>query len=278
MSELYFAASSLNPMTRLTKKCLGASAVTHGFLLLLVILGAAFIRTKPKFEPPAFELVPLDAMLIDDNLVGGGNPSVTQMPERPAMRQVPQSQRIQQSNTPTRESENTRSIKRRIEFDANRVVRRTITPDSSHSSNAADGAASEAQAEALAQRNAAVEQIVRNIQGGVSGSTSIELPGPGGQAYVGYAIFLKKLYEEAWIPPTAARDNEPIVSVEIVVAKDGRVLSSRILKASGNSNLDRSVESTLKRVKEVHPLPEGSTDEKRTFKLNFNLTTKLQGG
>jgi colicin import membrane protein len=265
-------------MTRLTKKCLGASAVTHGFLLLLVILGAAFIPTKPKIEPPAFELVPLNAMLIEDNLIGGGNPSVTQMPQRPAMRQAPQPQRVQQSDSPTREPENTRSPKRRIEFDANRVVRRTITPDSSHSSNAADGAASEAQAEALAQRKAAVEQIVRNIQSGVSGSTSVELPGPGGQAYVGYGIYLKKLYEEAWIPPTAARDNEPIVSVEIVVANDGRVLSSRILKGSGNSNLDRSVESALKRVKEVHPFPEGSRDEKRTFKLNFNLTTKLQEG
>ena len=94
---------------------------------------------------------------------------------------------------------------------------------------------------------------------------------------MGYGLYLKKIYEEAWIPPTAAKDNEPVVEVEIVVAKDGRVLSGQILKRSGNANLDRSVQNTLSCVKKVRPFPEGSTDEKRTFKINFNLTTKLAG-
>jgi TonB family protein len=316
-------------MTRLTKKCLAASAVTHGLLLVIVVVGSAFIPAKPKFQPPAFEFVPLDAKLIEEDLVGGGNPNVTEVPQQAPLQQVPQTQatpqpqpqKVQQSDPPKPEPkpekkpdpvktaekpvdktpdppkvvndrfklddkskikkidkpEKTETAKKTIDFDTSKVVRKKITPENSDSSNAADAAASKAQAKALAQRSAALEQILGKIQSGVSGSTSIEFPGPGGQAYVGYGIYLKKIYEEAWIPPAAARDNEPIVAVEIVVAKDGRVLSSQILKGSGNSNLDRSVQNTLNRVKKVRPFPEGSTDEKRTFKLNFNLTTKLAG-
>jgi TonB family protein len=272
-------------MTRLTKKCLGASAVTHGFLLVIVVVASAFIPTKPKFEPPAFELLPVDVSLIEDNLVGGGSPNMTQMPQQPPLRHVPQNrataqpspQKAQQTDLLKGEPENIVSTRRRIDFNTGKVVRRRITPDTSDFSNAADATASAAQARAP-ERNAALEQIVRTIQSGVAGSTSIELPAPGSQAYVAYGIYLKKVYEEAWLPPTAARDNEPIVAVEIVVAKDGLVLSSQILKGSGNSNLDRSVEITLKRVKQVRPFPAGSTDEKRAFKLNFNLATKLQAG
>jgi len=306
-------------VNRLTKKCLAASAITHGLLLVIVFVGSAFIPAKPKFDPPAFEFIPLNAKLIEEEMVGGGNPNVTEAPKQQIqptpVPQQPLAQPPEPVKQPEKKPEPIKNIekpvdkpieqpkvandrfklddkskikkiektekpetpKRTIDFDPKKVIKTKIQPEKTDTSNSDDAAASKAQARAIAQKNAALEQIVGNIQKGVSGATTIDVPGPGGQAYVGYGLYLKKIYEEAWIPPTAAKDNEPVVEVEIVVAKDGRVLSGQILKRSGNANLDRSVQNTLSRVKKVRPFPEGSTDEKRTFKINFNLTTKLAG-
>jgi len=304
-------------MNRLTKKCLAASAITHGLLLAILFIASAFVPARPKSEPPAFEFIPLDAKLIEEEMVGGGNPNVTTVPKQtplPTVQPTPvQPQPVKPEPKPEVKPEPVKQIEKPIEkppepklandrfklddkskikkidkpekpdakhtidFDPKKVIKTKIQPEKTDSSNVDDAAASKAQAKALAQRSAALEQILGKIQSGVSGSTTIEVPGPGGPAYVGDGLYLKKIYEEAWIPPTAAKENEPIVEVEIVVAKDGRVLSSQILKRSGNSALDRSVQNTLNRVRKVRPFPEGSTDEKRTFKINFNLTTKLAG-
>src|SRR5258705_9803097 len=58
-------------MDRLQKKCLIASGVMHGFLLLVVIFGAAFF-TQEKKNPPVVSLTMIPARLIEGNLSGGG--------------------------------------------------------------------------------------------------------------------------------------------------------------------------------------------------------------
>ena len=69
----------------LQKKCLTASAVTHGLVLLLFFVGSAFIPQKPKpidgqeFQiftlPPDFELV------AQDNVFSGGSPDAAGGPK-----------------------------------------------------------------------------------------------------------------------------------------------------------------------------------------------------
>ena len=122
-------------------------------------------------------------------------------------------------------------------------------------------------------RAGAISDALKNVQGGLSkGGTSYDIPGPGGAAYASYDLYLKKLYETAWVPPQAGRGNEPAVEVEIVIARDGTVLSHRVLKPSGRRELDSSINTVLRRINKVRPLPEGGTDQKRTFRINFNLT------
>jgi TonB family protein len=74
----------------LQKKCLTASAITHGLLVLLVLVGSAFIPHKPpKIEGPEFELFTLpDEVTAEPNQFGGGNPNVTERPA-PAPQPVP---------------------------------------------------------------------------------------------------------------------------------------------------------------------------------------------
>ena len=63
-------------MSRVEKKCLLASGVTHGFLVLLLVFGSAFFTPKPKtLELPRLRVVPQN--LVDDALAGGGgNPNI----------------------------------------------------------------------------------------------------------------------------------------------------------------------------------------------------------
>src|SRR5690349_20451081 len=63
-------------MNRLQKKCLLASGMMHGVLFLVLIIGSAFIMTRPKEELAPFEMfrVPRDFKVVDEMMVGGGNP------------------------------------------------------------------------------------------------------------------------------------------------------------------------------------------------------------
>jgi len=60
----------------LQKKCLTASAVTHGLLLLLVFVGSAFIPQKPILSGPEFILVDIpDELVAEPNIMSGGDPN-----------------------------------------------------------------------------------------------------------------------------------------------------------------------------------------------------------
>src|SRR6266542_3964800 len=63
-------------MSRLGKKCLVASSVLHGFLLLLVLFGSAFFVVKERpLSQPKFQFVP--SKWVESALAGGGgNPNL----------------------------------------------------------------------------------------------------------------------------------------------------------------------------------------------------------
>jgi protein TonB len=167
--------------------------------------------------------------------------------------------------------------KPKIQVDLDRKVTRTIPADRNR--KAAREAKELADARAAANRRAEeLRSAIGNIASHASSGTTIDVPGPGGIAYAGYGLYLKDVYEKAWIPPAAAVDDEPVVEVEVVISREGKVLSGKIVKKSGNVSLDNTVQRTLNRVRTVRPLPAGTTDEKRTFRINFNLTTKLHIG
>lgn len=72
----------------LQKKCLTASAVTHGLLVVLVFIGSAFIPQKPKIEGPEFELVDIPENLVaEPNVVSGGDPNAGQPQTKPVVPQ-----------------------------------------------------------------------------------------------------------------------------------------------------------------------------------------------
>ena len=105
---------------------------------------------------------------------------------------------------------------------------------------------------------AAFGSAANSLESSLSGSTTIELKGPGGGG-VPYANFLqavKSVYQNAWIVPDGITDENATVAAAVTIARDGTVVSSRITRSSGNPAVDRSVQVTLDRVKWAAPLPD----------------------
>lgn len=265
-------------MSRLQKKCLMASLFTHGTLLLVMLIGSAFITPQPKQIQPTIELVEIPDILIDENFAGGGNPAPAQPPPQqpvvqppPVVEKTPPPQPKAEVKVPEPQPKpqvikepapkpvekpkpkpveikvNTKAVK--MEVAAN-----TPKPAPQPKINAED----------LGKR---LEQA---IESQATGATAVSVPGAGGASYAPYAAYLKKVYETRWVPPQAASGN-PVVQVEIVVAKNGKVISARITKRSGSAAMDRSIQTVLDQIRQLRPLPASTTDAQRTFNLQFNL-------
>jgi TonB family protein len=145
-------------------------------------------------------------------------------------------------------------------------------------------AAIRAQMEAVDRANrqrqenlAAFGNIVGKLENKMSTGVAVEMPGPGGEAFINYADLIWTKYYQAWQTPEA-RDVRNPVKVEIVVAKDGRVISANIIKPSGDAQLDKSVRQALDRVTRLPAFPEGAKDPQRSFRINFELKSKRQFG
>jgi TonB family protein len=255
------------PMKPLKDRCLVLSVMAHALLLIVILVGSAFKSPRSTTAVAPFELS--DFKLTDLDLNTGAANSVPQpqlAPPRPAP--APS----QSATTPnTVRTPDLSSRPRIIPIDPKNLHRRTVQTSVENGSSESPSARTE-----FAQQK--FQQALRNLSDGLSGATVVTSPGPNNVAYLNYGAYLKRLYEQSWIPPASALGQEPAVEVEVTISKVGQVLSTRVLKKSGRPNLDNSVQNVLDRVKAVQPFPEGSPDQERTFKINFNLTAKLGAG
>src|SRR5262249_36417946 len=98
----------------------------------------------------------------------------------------------------------------------------------------------------------------RSLRSDLSSSTTIDAdPGTGGgPSYASYAAVVRSIYEHAWIPPDETASDDAVTKVTVTIARDGRVLSCRIVRGSGDSSVDKSVQRTLDRVTFIAPFPE----------------------
>ena len=95
--------------------------------------------------------------------------------------------------------------------------------------------------------------------------------GGGGLAY---AQVVKRVFTQAWNPSRSPTDGETVTRVSVVIAKDGTVISAKIVKPSGDDQMDKSVQMVLDKIRLVQPFESGARDERRTFIINFDLRAK----
>lgn len=277
-------------MNRTQRKCLIVSVGLHLLLPTIVLVGSGFFSRPKPDNSPTINFIAVKT--VDDLLSGGGDNTVKSPPAQlvvpPAPQtspapETPQPPVVERTPTPPVPDVKPDSIPveppkhptvshvHHIDVNTQEVVR-------NNSDVKAVKDAAKAREAAERHREAdAVGQAIAGIRGGVAGSTEIRLQGPGGGG-VPYANFLsvvKRVYQEAWLVPDGAP--EVTVKVSVTIARDGSVVSSRIIDQSGNAAVDTSVEMTLDRVKYVAPLPDGAKEDQRTVTIVFDVKSKLLG-
>lgn len=287
-------------MNRLQKKCFVGSACVHLLLALILLVGPGFLSSPSK--PDNFEVLNFVPAKTVDELVapGGGDPKAKPPPPAPVQPPQPQPQAaapppepqpkpekirepdpVPETKPAAREEESFEPAKekkpRKIEISTKLITRKRDSTDDRKAREEAD-ARREAKALADARRRFArrVDQAADFIGSDLSGGTTVEMKGPGGggPSYANFLQAIKSIYANAWILPDGVEDNEATTVASVTIARDGKVVSARITRFSGDSVVDHSVQTTLERVRNVPPLPENAKEDERTININFNVKAK----
>jgi TonB family protein len=276
-------------MNRLQKKCLIATAGFHLLLVLVIVFGSAFFvsRTKPD-ETQVLTVIP--ANLIEAAFNSGVKaapppaPQPIVQPQPPAPQPPPPQppaptfiQRVKEIFTPIPEKLPPDDMKpvatpdkpvkpapKKISLTP--VIRNVpqVTPDTT-----------DADARVAAKlRAAAIARAAQAIRENASPSTTVEMSGTGSVSYAEYGSAIKSIYDHAWILPGSVDYGNATTKIKVVISRNGQVISSQIVKSSGNSTLDDSVQRALDRVTDVPPFPEGDMSREHTYNISFNPLTK----
>jgi TonB family protein len=291
-------------MNRVQQKCFVASTGVHLLLVLILLIGPAFLSSKSKSDnTPILDVIP--GKLIDAAFSGGGNPLAKPpppaLPAPPAPPIVqpappPQPTPVRQPDPPQKPVEEVKPTepdpnaletrddhkRKKPEISLKEVIRKPDTGKTVKTPSTTTSPDSEEQRMADRNRRVAdlIGQTARNLRNDVSPGTTLEAfgPGGGGEAYASYDAAVKSIYWHAWTPPEDTASDAAITKATVTISSDGSVLSARILKPSGDASVDRSVQRTLDQVRFIAPFPEGAKDKQRTYTINFNLKAKRLTG
>lgn len=290
-------------MSRLQKKCFIAASGMHLLLVVILLVGPAFLAAHTKkAEDKDFKIMDvIPGKLIDEAFSGGGKLNATPpapAPPPPAPQVTPPAppktllQKIEKVFTPEppkpekaapekpeadplalRKVIKTAPSKSKDDAPLKKVIR---TAKATTSKTTSKQTAEDSEADARAQQRAAAKaraaafsKSLGRLNSNLSTGVDVDIPGPGGAAYANYADALASEYYRAWILPDEASDDNASVKVKVTLSRDGSIVSARVVHASGNASLDRSVERALNRVKSFEPFPEGAKDAARTFFFEF---------
>lgn len=116
-----------------------------------------------------------------------------------------------------------------------------------------------------------LKQSLNNLDSKLSGRTSVNVPqGRYSIAnFANYESLIRRKYMDATVHPLTISGN-PVVKVQLVIARNGNVISARIIGTSGLASWDRAVQKALERVKRIAPFPAEMKGARKTFNLNFN--------
>jgi TonB family protein len=289
-------------MNRLQKKCIVAVTGFHFLLLLALVIGPGFLaRPDAADTSPVLTFV---SMSTTDGSSRGGNlvpapppravvtpPAVPPTPVAPqqAPPSPPQPRPVVTPPSlppPTPEPEKNESDfvqppkPKHVVAVSLTPVTRAAVKNVSHSSTTSSAAADDDARRAAAARRRAVSRVLSDLQDNLSSSTTVEMPGSGGggPSFANYADLVRKIYTDAFHIPSNATDSGAEIKVSVTIARDGTVLSSQMLDASGDAIMDRAAQAALDRVKFVAPFPDGSSDSQRTFIIYYSLKAKQSLG
>lgn len=275
----------------------------HGLLILLLVVGSAFFVAKeiPPKPLPVLTVVP-DVLVWDALAGGGGNPNVKPNDgrqkgntlEKPPEVKPPEAKPpVKESKPPEAKPE--KPAKAADSKPEKLPMKEVVRPSPNKTSpnalpswlkevskadrekTAAEETARQWAANAAADKRAigSARQGLQDVKRGFADGTVVEAWGPGGVAYASYDAFLRDVYQNAW-----AKERDSFLTeagtcvVRVTIARNGDVLSARIITPSGNAAQDASVRRVLSAVKFVAPFPPGTTEKEITRTIDFRRELK----
>ena len=249
----------------------------------------------PFQEPPPPKAAPLKTPPPDPKKVEEAQPEPTKTEEAPPKKNLAtEIQRSTPNASKAQDVDPTLSTKRqkasKTDFQLAEAPKKRSKKDIEAERKATEAAADaqearearEHQARVAAARDAwnraqqaradAVRGVASNLGKNLSGSTSFEMPGPGGAAYAPYGSYLMAFYKLRWKKPTTLNVDHGEVEAEITVQRNGRVSAFKLVNPSGIRALDDSVREVLERNRDLRPLPDGTTDTERRITIRFDLS------
>ncbi len=266
-------------MNRLQKKCAIVTAGFHLLLVVILIVGPGFFAPKPKADLQILDVIP--ANLIDAELNSGVRDAQPPQPLVQPVSQPPAPQPVVTPAAPPKvvTPEPLKQIvkvltpepkpveKPKIQINTQLVTR---TAPKNSTANPADDSHRQQRL-----RQQAFQNAVRSLKENFKPGTVIDVPGnSSGPSYASYRDVLASVYYQAWEMPNDANADDETVLASVTIARDGTVISTRIITPSGNAAVDRSVQAALERVKSIAPFPDGMNEEQHTFQINFEPKTK----
>ena len=258
-------------MSRLLKKCLFLSIGLHILLAAVLLICTAFFVAKPEKIMPTLSMIAPDVL---DNLL---NPQPVSTPKKnpnPPVRRIV---------TPTPP----RKVKPKNQSPALKPTKSKVTPkpkrktikiaQNTQTSKGATGRPKKNTHPKTPPVSAKQLNTIKSMRNQLSAAINVNVAGANAAAFTSYANFVVGVYRRTWeplIPSGLARSR--IAKVSVTIRRDGRVLSARIIRKTGDAALDRSVQRALDRVKTIgKSFPAGSKDLQRTFTLDF--TPRIRG-
>ena len=244
-------------MSQLNKKCFMASAAFHGLLFLVLLVGPAFfVKERVENPLPTLEVLPSQAI---DQLFYRPEPPAPE-PRKPEPRkpepikQAPKPKPPEPTPPkPPTKSEPRYNSPDRIKVNRNKQFNKS-RPQVDH------------------RRALEAERAAERIRSAVA-ETTISVP-KGSVSFANHAQLVMSKYKLEWSPPSGIDKSSAIAEVRVVIRRDGAVLSSSLIKSSGDPTVDASIRSTLKRVTRVPKFPAGATEETRTYVIGFQLEAR----
>ena len=264
-------------MGRLKRSCVVGSVVFHALTLALLLLAPVLLAKRVE-KVQVIDLIPSE---IVDQIMAPPAPVAPPTPPTPTPpKPTPPKPKPTPPPDPTppkpkpvkpkpkpvevvKPKPKPKPVKPKIKVNLNSTMRQPDTQKVKAQQAAAERARQEE-----AKRQAALKQSLNNLDSKLSGRTSVNVP-QGRYAAANYESLIRRKYVDATIHPGTI-SGDPVVKVQLVIARNGNVISARIIGESGLASWDRAVQKALVRVKRIAPFPAGMSGAKKTFNLNFN--------
>lgn len=263
-------------MGRLKRSCVVGSVVFHALTLALLVLAPVLLAKRVE-KVQVIDLIPSE---IVDQIMAPPAPVAPPSPPTPAPTKPTPPKPTPPKPKPkppdpippkpkpkpvevVKPKPKPKPVKPKIKVNLKSTMRQ---PDTQKVK--AQQAAAERARQAEAKRQAALKQSLNKLDSKLSGRTSVNVP-QGRYAAANYESLIRRKYVDATIHPGTI-SGDPVVKVQLVIARNGNVISARIIGVSGLASWDRAVQKALDRVKRIAPFPAGMSGAKKTFNLNFN--------